>query len=101
MKTHKIKGINIEVCNAEQKIAYNYLFSWTLNKHDKDYAYKCVKESIYEEMEGKRVCIHPTNWKRYNVDYILELFYRNYDKYIEAGTPIFSSYEAIGGFFNE
>ena len=101
MKTHKIKGINIEVCNAEQKIAYNYLFSWTLNKHDKDYAYKCVKESIYEEMEGKRVCIHPTNWKKYNVDYILELFYRNYDKYIEAGTPIFSSYEAIGGFFNE
>ena len=101
MKTHKIKGINIEVCNAEQKIAYNFLFSWTLNKHDKDYAYKCVKESIYEEMEGKRVCIHPTNWKKYNVDYILELFYRNYDKYIEAGTPIFSSYEAIGGFFNE
>ena len=101
MKTHKIKGINIEVCNAEQKIAYNFLFSWTLNKHDKDYAYKCVKESIYEEMEGKRVCIHPTNWKRYNVEYILELFHNYYDKYIEDGTPIFSSYEAIGGFFNE
>ena len=50
MKTHKIKGINIEVCNAEQKIAYNFLFSWTLNKHDKEYAYKCVKEAIYEEM---------------------------------------------------
>ena len=96
MKTHKIKGINIEVCNAEQKIAYNFLFSWTLNKHDKDYVYKCVKESIYEEMEGKRVCIHPTNWKRYNVEYILELFHNYYDKYIEAGTPIFSSYEAIG-----
>ena len=101
MKTHKIKGINIEVCNAEQKIAYNFLFSWTLNKHDKDYAYKCVKESIYEEMEEKRVCVHPTNWKRYNVEYILELFHNYYDKYIEAGTPIFSSYEAIGGFFNE
>ncbi len=60
-----------------------------------------VKEAIYEEMEGKRVCFHSTNWKKYNVDYILELFYRNYDKYIEAGKPIFSSYEAIGGFFNE
>lgn len=98
MKKYKIRNVDIEVCSAEQKIAYNFLFSWTLNKHDKDYAYKCVKDSIYEEMEGKRVCIHPTNWKKYNIDYILELFYRNYDKYIESGKPIFSNYEDLGGF---
>ena len=30
-KVHKIPNVNIEICNAEQKIAYNYLFSWTLN----------------------------------------------------------------------
>lgn len=100
-KVHKIPNVNIEVCNAEQKIAYNYLFSWTLNKHDKEYAYECVKRQIYGEMEGRVHSLHPTNWKRYNVEYILELFHNYYDKYIEAGTPIFSSYEAIGGFFNE
>lgn len=97
-KVHKIPNVNIEVCNAEQKIAYNYLFSWTLNKHDKEYAYECVKSQIYGEIEGKIHTFHPTNWKRYNVDYILELFYRNYDKYIEAGKPIFSNYEDLGGF---
>ena len=42
-KVHKRPNVNIEICNAEQKIAYNYLFSWTLNKHDKEYAYECVK----------------------------------------------------------
>ena len=56
---------------------------------------------IKVKMEGRVHSLHPTNWKRYNVEYILELFHNYYDKYIEAGTPIFSSYEAIGGFFNE
>ena len=47
MKKYKIRNVDIEVCSAEQKIAYNYLFSWTLNKHDKEYAYEF-------EMNGKK-----------------------------------------------
>lgn len=37
-KSHKLPGIDKGVCCAEQVIAYNYLFSWTLNDHDKNKA---------------------------------------------------------------
>ena len=98
MKKHKIRNVDIEVCCAEQKIASNFLFSWGLNKHDKDYACECVKRAIYEEMNGTRQCFHPTDWTKYDYEYIIELFCASYDKYIEANTPIFTSYEQIGSF---
>jgi hypothetical protein len=87
---HKIKNVDIDVCCCEQKIAYNYLFSWTFNEHDKIFALQCIKEDLKRRKD--------TDMKRYDTEYIYELIEKNYDKYINEHTPIFGDYTDLGKF---
>jgi hypothetical protein len=90
MKSHKIYGIDKSVCNAEQKIAYNYSFTYIDGKplEYKDHILWCIKESLYRDEK----------MKRFNIDLIYHYILNNYEKY-QAKPFIASQYETIGTFF--
>ena len=91
MKKHKIRNVNIEICCCEQKIAYNYLFSYiTCEMSEMDIRW--VKTIVYKDIYARE------DMKRYWREYIFALFCDNLQKYIDNKTPIFSSYEQIGNF---
>ena len=94
MEKHKIRNIDIDICCCEQKIAYNYLFSYVtcgMSENDIRWAKRIVYKDIYARKD----------MKRYYREYIFELFCDNLQKYIDENTPIFGTYEAIGKFFKE
>lgn len=98
-KSHKIPGIDKEVCNKEQKIAYNYLFSWTLNDHEKNYALSCIKKELKSKQAGTYnelyKPIHP--YKPGGVNYLLVFYYivSAYERYKKLNSPIFSNYRDL------
>ena len=100
MEKHKIRNIDIDICCCEEKATYNLLFNWCLNEHDKNDVLKYVKDDIKRQSEGK--VIYPNkDYKKYDTDYIYDLFVNNYDRYKNENCPIFGTYEAIGKFFKE
>ena len=99
LKTHKIPGIEKAICTAEQKICYNFCFSWTINPHEKDYVVACIKKQIQGEKDGTITSIHPINWDKYNTDLIIELINMHFERYAETNQKIFSDYESLGKFF--
>lgn len=88
MKKHKIRNVDIETCCAEQKIAYNYLFSYSINySNDFEWCCKSVEKNL-----------NRTDNHRYDTKYVYNLFCRNFKKYVDNKTPIFGTYEQIGNF---
>ena len=102
MKVHKIRNVDKKVCFAEQKIAYNYAFSWRyiLEKIYKSDNAEFVKEEAYQDIinhviDGiKREGID----KRYNMDVIVHCFRNGIKKYLN-GYSILMSYKEIGEIF--
>lgn len=106
-KKHKIPGYDIApaVCCKEQVFAYNYLFSWTLNEHEKDYALSCIKRELDTKAAGTYNEIykpfHP--WKKGGADYMLVYQYiiSSWDRYTSGDNitgrknPIFSDYATL------
>lgn len=90
-KPHKIPGIEKSVCNAEQKIAYNFLFA----RHDTP-KYKALDMIQKALAAGKE-----TNFKKYDIDLIYHYVLQSYERYMTHNkTGILWSYSEIGNVIN-
>lgn len=96
MKCKKINGVDKSICTAEQKIAYNYAFSWsdicrkTLN--DKT-AIQDIEKNIIENIKHNGID------KKYNIDAILIAFRSGFEKYCK--NPFIAyDYDIIGKCFS-
>lgn len=86
MKLHKIRNIDINICSAEQKIAYNFAFagySWADLEQ--------VLENLTRYREQYR--------GNYDSDAIAEALRNGYEAYKSGAAHIFASYEEIGKAF--
>ncbi len=105
MKKHKIRNVDISVCCAEQKIAYNLAFSHCTNFKEqyekikgndfliadfviqlRDFAIKLYKQG--RDYTG-----------RYDIDLIQHCLHNGIENYFKANCKICSSYEEIGKIF--
>ena len=98
-KSHKIPGIDKNICCAEQVIAYNYLFSWCLNDHDKSYALDHIQKELSAKAAGTYNelyhPIHPEKPGRYDYDLVYHFILQSWDRYIENNKPIFGDYSKL------
>ena len=86
-KAHTIPGIKKAVCNAEQKIAYNFLFA----RHDtpKNKALSMIQDTLSREQY--------TTFKKYDIDLIYHYVLQSFDRYHNYNsTGILWSFEEIG-----
>ena len=102
MKVHKIRNVEKSECFAEQKIAYNYAFSWRsqleqIEKADipefvksekRQYIIDCVIRGIKEQKIDKK----------YNIDAVIHCFRNGINEYLK-GYSILTSYKDIGNIF--
>ena len=87
-KSHKIPGVAKNVCCCEQKIAYNFLFSWAWNSYEtKSKILSLIQNDLIREKDGK--------FKKYDIDLIYHYVLQSYDRYITGHDHIFTSYEAL------
>lgn len=102
MKMHKIRGVDKNICTAEQKIAYNYAFSHRiiLEKIYKSDNTKVVKAEAYQDVISLVTkCIKNNGIdKRYNIDAIIHCFRNGIENYMKQYS-ILTSYEEIGKTF--
>ena len=104
MKMKKIKGIEKNICTCEQKIAYNYAFSYhdILKKiHNSDKAY-FIKKEKYDEIIMNVISSIKNNRidKKYNIDAIIHCFRNGIENYLNYNNSgILGSYEEIGKIF--
>lgn len=93
----KIRGIDKNICTAEQVIAYN------IAHKDKDHIKRIFENCLAQDKRSILNHIFKTNiatidTKKYNIDIIYLAFVQNMEKYIEKPFIAFS-YEKIGEFF--
>ena len=102
MKCHKIRGVDLKTCTAEQKIAYNYAFMW-VDCGKKIFNSNSPESVKSEELQNIINCIiknmeqNGTN-KRYNIDAVITAFRNGFRGYCK-NFFIASDYEAIGEAF--
>lgn len=103
MKYHKIRGIPLETCTAEQKIAYNLAFS---HAHIFKKAYNLSpmqfqKSEIVHEAVDFCMKMWGYNEKahKFNIDAIFCALNAGMEGYIKNNCPICASYETIGKTF--
>ena len=97
---HKIRGVDKQVCTAEQMLAYNFAFS-RKDVMKKMYE-KCQTGINVSEVEIIFVqdCIKTFKNTKYNLDAIVHIVRKNMKKYAEMeGCGIFASYDEIGKTF--
>ena len=88
MTKTKIRGVDIEVCAAEQVIAYNIAFYW----HD------TIKD-VSQVVRAAREQIESYKFDRYDKAAILTALRNGYEAYIERKYHIIMNYEEIGEVF--
>ncbi len=102
MKMHKIKNIDKSICTCEQKIAYNYAFSWRqqLEKIYKSDNAQFVKTEAYQQIINYVIDGIKRNEidKKYNIDAIIHCFRNGIENYLN-GYSVIGSYEEIGKTF--
>lgn len=104
MKVKKIKGIEKNVCFAEQKIAYNYAFKWheIMKKIYNSNNSQFIKSEEYQKIIDSIINSITYNGidKKYNIDAIIHCFRNGIEKYITYNTSgILTSYNDIGNIF--
>lgn len=103
LKCKKIYGTEKNICTAEQKIAYNYAFSY----HD---LYKDLKNDFIPGFVRSELLHKAINFicsdiktkeldKKYNIDAIVIAFRNGFETYCKKPF-IATNYEEIGKFFN-
>lgn len=107
LKYHKIQNIPLEVCTAEQKIAYNLAFS--VSDITKKAYKKCTTGIQKSDIIVEAVDLCMKNWtsaydyekrkNRYNIDAIYSALRAGMENYISKGYSILCSYEEIGKTF--
>lgn len=111
-KLHKIRGVDLDTCTAEQVIAYNYAHSCY---HDYIDAYRhaeheydkiavcnqCIRACI-DMIMVKRISDIADNGKHngYDVDAIYYALHAGMRRYFENGYSILASYDTVGDIFN-
>lgn len=105
MKYHKILNIDMSVCTAEQKIAYNLAFAnydWIKKQYDKASTEICRSELISEAI-SKLLENYKRGWGyvegKYNEDAIFCALNAGFRKYMLGDEHIANSYEQIGKWF--
>lgn len=101
-KCNKIKNVDKSVCTAEQKIAYNYAFSWyDIGKKiiDKNIPEFVKSESFYQiEKEITKDIKNNPKMQKYNIDIIIIAFRQGFKNYCE-NFFIATDYKKIGEVF--
>jgi hypothetical protein len=97
LRTHKIPGIEKEVCTAEQKIAYNLAFAHYPSIQDAPTA----AEALATAARRRDISLKELqkNGTRYNIDAIFCAYNAGIMDYTKAKYHIFTSYEEIGNAF--
>ena len=101
MKCHKIRGIDLKICTAEQKIAYNYAFMW-VDCGKKIFNSNSPESVKSEELQNiiksiiKSIKQNGTD-KTYNIDAIITAFrngFRGYCKrcFKKSTSSIYGAY---------
>lgn len=103
MKMHKIKNVEKSICTCEQKIAYNYAFSWRtqLEKIYKSNEAQFIKSEEYQQIINYVIEGLKRNGtdKKYNMDAIIHCFRNGIENYLN-GYSIITNYEEIGKTFS-
>ena len=105
MKYHKIKNVPLDVCTAEQKIAYNYAFSFRdqINRQISTCKSELQRSDVftyYVFFVQDLIKNNDQIIKRYNIDAIICAFRAGIRGYINLpGAGIFTSYSDIGTCF--
>ena len=102
LKCKKISGVDKKVCTCEQKIAYNYAFSWMnvyqrrtkglTNAIDKNAVFQDIIDFIIKDIKSKK------EMQKYNIDAIIIAFRNGFLTYCE-NFFIASEYSEIGKVF--
>lgn len=102
LKCRKISGVDKKVCTCEQKIAYNYAFSWAdvykrrtkelNNTIDKSIVLQDIINFITKDIKSKK------EMEKYNIDAIIVAFRSGFLPYCEKFF-IASEYSEIGDVF--
>ena len=102
MKCKKIAGVEKSVCTCEQKIAYNYAFSWvdTYKRRCKECTTAIQKSEILQDIIDFIVkdISRKETMKKYNVDAITTAFRNGFINYCD-NFFIATDYEIIGKVF--
>lgn len=93
MKCKKIRNVDKSVCTCEQKVAYNFAFSW----RDQLKKANDVERSEIIELVKKQ-CMNNEKINQYNVDAIVLALKNGVKEYL-AGCSILTSYSDIGKTF--
>lgn len=103
MKYHKIRNVPIDVCTAEQKIAYNLAFA---NTYELSIEYHAAQSGIIRAeivRDAVNCCMTcwsygPCNNGRYNTDAIFCALNAGIEKYLQK-REIFTDYKQVGEAF--
>ena len=102
MKMHKIRNIDKSICTCEQKIAYNYAFSFRpqLERIYKSDNMQFVKAGAYQQIINYVIdgIKHNGIDKKYNIDAIIHCFRNGIENYLNSYSVI-ASYEEVGKTF--
>ena len=104
MKYHKIRNVPLEVCTAEQMIAYNAAFA------SRDLFVKQFKAQVVQLHRGDiclefvRFCLNKLKQnekilKKYDIDSIQCALNAGAENYLDSNNSILSSYEEVGKMF--
>ena len=103
MEYHKIRGVDMEVCTAEQKIAYNMAFSAHISFQDRYNSAKkvsaiCKADVLDQIVRHEMDCYGYTDKGRYDVDAIFAALRGGIETYMDKPF-IATSYAEIGKTF--
>ena len=106
MKYHKIRNVPMNVCTAEQKIAYNIAWRVYLS-FDREYnAARNVSRICASEVAMQARDFYFGEWmteyaekSRYNNDAILAALNAGLENYLAAERHVLGSYEEVGSAF--
>lgn len=105
MKYHKIRGVPLDECTAEQKIAYNLSFMYYYNvlKEYNRLPMQFQKSELVSASVRKMLDLYRMgrDYKpgKYNEDAIFCALNAGFENYLKAKYHILSSYKEIGAMF--
>ena len=102
LKCRKIAGIEKNTCTCEQKIAYNYAFSWrdVYIRRTKESKTEIEKSEVLNEIINiiTKDLLRREDMKKYNPDAVIIAFRQGFRCYVEKFF-VASNYEQIGEVF--
>lgn len=102
IKCKKLNGVEKSICTCEQKIAYNYAFSWcdTYKRRTKDCTTEIQKAEVFRDIIDTitKDILRREDMKKYNIDAIIIAFRQGFKNYCNDFF-IASNYSKIGEVF--